>query len=242
MTRILILEDAAATTNVLVPCLEEAMPGAVVQTAATADEALQLARESSDSGQPYDIVILDAKVPQSEGANPDVHPMVCLDIGRKAPNALIVHFTAYPTDSAVTEQLYRQLKQQMAGRVALIDKNDPDYMAKLLQMANRFIYETRIQTSMTNLFGDASVSRSGVAYGRSPAMSVAHVTQELAALTRDISAHWSYLSEPMQSRIRDVFFIDDHRHPVYVSLLPPENHTAPGQVPIPAIPPEGSRS
>lgn len=242
MIRVLVLEDTPTTTDQLTLCLQEALPGVIVETASTVDGALQQVREAIACGQFYDVVILDAKVPKSEGDNEEVHPEVCLEIGRTMPNALIVHFTAFSGDRAVEDQLRVQLQQALAGRPVLIDKNDTECMSNLLRTIQRFIFGSRIEARMDDLFGSGPAGAGKGIRTRSPAMKVAHVTQVLAALTRDISAHWTCLSEPTQTRIREVFFIEDQQQPVYVSLLPPDHAGVAGPSSHSVVQPNGNQS
>ena len=46
MIRVLILEDTMTTVEQLVPCLQEALPGVIVEKACTATDALQRVRET----------------------------------------------------------------------------------------------------------------------------------------------------------------------------------------------------
>lgn len=221
MIRVLLLEDMELTANQLVKCLQETLPDVVVDSKTTASDAVRIVESSFEKRQCYDVCILDSKIPRVAGDPPEVHPDVCFTISENAPNALIVHLTAFPEDRSVIKQLHEQLGKDIKGRSILIGKNDPNFMEKLLTAIVRFVVERKVDARMKNLFGERSSIGEG-AQTRSPATHVAHVTQELAALARDISKHWSCLSETMKTRIKEEFYIDDRKQPVVVSLLDPD--------------------
>jgi CheY-like chemotaxis protein len=222
MCNVLIVEDREDLCRQLVSLLEEELPGAQIDAAVSVAAGLELISKAH-----YEIAILDLKLPMHAGESDHVNGSLCLALHGASPEALVIHITGYPDE----DEIQRHMTQSHIGldrtRAVFISKlESPAWPDEVIKIAKSFHYGTRIETYMNALFrprADYSSAASGrnrqETLGRDTSIhSGQSATHTLAALMRDIHAHWDDLDEAVQKDIRQVFAIDDTRRPIGISL------------------------
>ncbi|MEM1044099.1 MAG: response regulator [Bacteroidota bacterium] len=106
--RVLIVDDNAVNRRILGRFAERwGMPAAVAGSGA---EALRLASEAADRGQPFEVVLLDMQMPEMDGL------AVAEALARTAPRPVVVMLTSIHRDSALAQEgtldavLYKPIK------------------------------------------------------------------------------------------------------------------------------------
>lgn len=221
MKRFLILEDTPSTREQLVRLLQDVFPLDYFQEAIDTEDCRKRIADMEKNGFAFDVVILDAKVPGSPGENPEVDPNLPREIGEKMPNSLIIHCTAYAQDRAVEQRLNQQMRHFGEGQHVLVEKTG-NYPEVLLRLIVRHLYESRIRGRLNMLFGQPPGTQLRVDGPPGGGYAGIHVTQELAALQRDICRWWEYLSEPTRAWIKACVFVDKTNAGVVASLFEPE--------------------
>lgn len=234
MFQILIVEDVKRTLEQLTKYIAAALkesndePSAVIHTAEGVEDARQLIRAAADNNQPYHAVILDFKLPEQAGGNPElarIDETLCLLIRQTMRSTLVAHITAYSNDEVVRDHL-RLVHQEKVTPALTFLKADPEYAIKLVDELRSFLYGMRIEEQIAVVFGEPR-ALAFAARGRSRqperarARSERSLTHDIAALRRDIAAHWHHLDEKRREWIRQYFRVDDNSQPVRVSLRQP---------------------
>jgi CheY-like chemotaxis protein len=229
MFRILIVEDIRNTLKQLKIFISEALkepdgaPSVVIHTAEAVEDAKQLILEAKERGQPYHAVVLDFKLPKRQGHNPELpetDESLCLLIRQQTPDTLVAHITAYRDDEVVSSHVRLVHEEQIDPWALIFSKADSEYALNLVERLRAFLYGMRIEEQMAHVFGVpqglAFAARGRIERARSRAER--SLTHDIAALRRDIVAHWHYLDERLQNHIRKFFRVDDESRPVRVSL------------------------
>lgn len=226
MFRILIVEDVKDTLRELKAYIEEAFAkfedGAVkIYTAGTVADGKRLIQEAFSKKRPFHAVVLDFRLPAATGHNTNVDETLCLLMRELMPSTLVAHITAYGFDEVVERHLRLVHHGRLDPRAFTLYKTDEDYSGDLVRQLKAFLYGMRIEEQLVNIFG-ADEELSFAARGRmlrNPGGGGGSVTHNIAALTRDIEAHWHELDMQMQQKIKKIFRVEDQIKPVRVSLL-----------------------
>jgi CheY-like chemotaxis protein len=220
MFRILITEDEEGTSELLQEHLSEQIPEAEVECALTVKEAHRLIEEAYNSRELYDAIVLDIKLPKDTGHFPEFDESVCRDIKGLMPKTIVAHISAYLDDKIVQEHIKR-VHEQNIDRSFALSKRDVEYFLKLSSKLRTFLYGIRIENQMDKLFGQdeepafaARNRRQRVRVGDERS-----VTHELAALSRNIAAHWEDLDESLQARVKRTFEVTPKDDGVIVSFF-----------------------
>jgi len=217
----LVVEDQTEMLKQLDKLLSESLGGAVIHTARTVVEALETLDRADRSQVDYDVAIVDFKLPEKEGDNPEVQYAVCDRIHQTMLDTMVVHITGFKSDGDVIAHVFRgDSRSTLSPQVLFISKDDVEWAAKLLRKVKEFVYGTPIRRRIDDIFGSRGQSR-GVPverhahrrYGRTG------LSHDLAALTRQIAEHWEDLDKPLRRRIQRVFRIDTSEEPIRVGLL-----------------------
>ena len=220
MVRFLIIEDVPETREQLEKLFANDFPGAVIDTAETVTEALRLIEQSAAQKRPYDIAVQDFKLPLEKGYHPEVDVSTCDLIRKATPTTFIVHITAWPNDPAVLMHLTEAHLDLGPPSACLISKLDADWAEKLMLKAKAYLYGTRIEQQMARLFGPTYAREVPKKWPMQLVpVSKGSVTHELAALQRDIEAHWHDLDARLQQRVSEFFYVNTKVTPVRVSVL-----------------------
>lgn len=227
--RILIVEDIKDTLKQLRLYISEALrepdgaPSVVIQTAESVEDAKHLILEAKEREQPYHAVVLDFKLPKQMGHYPElpnIDESLCLLIRQTMSATLVAHITAYIDDEVVRSHLRLVHQEQVDPRALVFSKAEGDYALKLIERLRAFLYGMRIEEQMAQVFDEprelAFAARGRIERARS--RGGRSLTHDIAALRRDIVAHWHYLDKQLQNDIRKFFRVDDQSRPVRVSL------------------------
>jgi hypothetical protein len=137
-------------------------------------------------------------------------------------STLVVHITMFDEDSVVKEHLRSFHQEQVDPRSFALSKSGSDARA-LVKKLRGFLYSMRVEEQMNSIFGQQT-QLSFAARGRNrtdPHRSRIErdSTLDIAALRRDIVAHWSDLDDRLKERIQMVFRVDANSVPVRISLV-----------------------
>jgi len=217
--RILIVEDDDDTRQQLVVLFREVFPNARIDAGGTVDEGLKLIRDAVERKEPYDIAILDFKLPRNRGENPEVDESLCIEIRDSMPGTLIGHFTGFPDDSIIKSHVERT-HPFTDPRGFFIDKRDENWATDLLNKTTKYLYTFRIEAQMEQLFGRAGTAATPPAeYARFSASGPGvSLTTSIASLCSDIGQCWKYLDGTARHRIAAQFSVDESSDPPFVVL------------------------
>ena len=220
MFSILIVEDEKDTSELLQEQLTEQIPEARVECVMTVREAHEHIVEAYNNRALYDAVVLDISLPQNSGDYPQFDESVCRDIKSLMPKTIVAHVSAFMDDGRVKDHIKRVHDEEI-DRSFRLSKGDDEWSLKLESKLKAFLYGIQIENQMNKLFGDddepafASRQRST----RARAGDERSVTHELAALSRNIAAHWVDLDAGLQARIRRTFEVTTKDDRVIVSFF-----------------------
>jgi response regulator RpfG family c-di-GMP phosphodiesterase len=211
MFHILLVEDILNTLEMLRELLKEEFPNALIETAQTVYEGRDKIRSAILKNRPFSIAILDFKVPEDQGHNPEVDEKLCKEISSRMPETLVIHITAFDDDPVVIKHIARYHTGVNAPRVGRLIQKNADWSKKLLGEIKSYLVERQ----MNELFGPkAMVPARNLESGQIGG----GLTQPLAALIRDIVTYWDALDDETKERVRGRFSVNDEQMPVRVSL------------------------
>lgn len=236
MFRILIVEDIKRTLDQLTKYISAAFKepngesSVALHTAEGVEDARRVIQAAADNNQPYHAVILDFKLPEQAGGNPElarIDQSLCLLIRQTMRSTLVAHITAYIEDEVVREHLRLVHDEKVTPALTFL-KADPEYAIKLVDELRSFLYGTRIEEQIALIFGEprplafaARVRGRQPERGRQRTRAERSLTHDIAALRRDIAAHWHHLDQKRREWVRQFFRVDDETKPVRVSLRQP---------------------
>jgi CheY-like chemotaxis protein len=214
----MIVEDEENTALQLQKIITERIEDVHIQIAADVPTARRLIEAARREDEPYHVIILDMMLPPKSGIQAELDVSLCSRIRNVMPLTRVAHITAYDKNDGVKTHL-ETVHDTDSDRSFSLAKGR-GFAARLVNTVGPFLYGLRIEQQINDLFNGGAVmgypvkrSRPGEASGdRSK-------THELAALTRDISAHWPSLDESLKSRIKGIFNITEDGDEVTVSLF-----------------------
>jgi CheY-like chemotaxis protein len=218
MFRILLVEDEPDALEVLARILRMAFTGAQIDTAMAVDEALALIRQAAAERRPYQVAILDFKLPSSLGEAESIDESLCYEVRDKMREALVIHITGHVGDEKVLRHLKDVHIDPRDPRAALISKLDIDSANHLVRKMKAYLYGTLIEGQINRLFGQQG---GGTEAGTDAATSGASrgkrdITHELTSLYRNIVAHWDDLEDDLKQEIQKQFDVDTNSKPVRI--------------------------
>ncbi len=206
---ILLVEDELHTREVLRDLLKEVFTGALIEIASTVEEGRQKIKAAASDNRPFDIAILDFKLPVGKGEFPDFDESLCKEIRDKMPDALVIHITRYHLEPFVTSHISAYHTGKNAPRVELIQKTDK-WSEKLLGEIKAHLIKRQLDSLFEGQI-DTTEARKALRSGGS-------LTHALAALSRDIAAYWHDLDDETKARIREYFELTEDKQQVRVNL------------------------
>ena|SRR5688572_14999635 len=221
MFRILVVEDDQGTFERLGKRIPKKIPEARVDIAPTVSKARQYLQEVREQGEPYDAIILDIKVPESQGLPPEMDETLCDRIKETMPHSTIVaHISAWLDDEVVQQHMKKKHDEQI-DRSFRLSKMEPNWFRELEKKLVSFLYGTRIEAQMNDLFGqdDEPSFTARNRGGRVQSGEDRSVTHKFSALSREIASHWHELDESLQARISRAFEVTHKGNKVIVSFL-----------------------
>ncbi len=230
MFRLLLVEDVEATLEQLTALLLEEFEQSLTVDGAT-NVADGLGRiEQANTSLPYDVAILDFKLPTRTGHMDEIDESLCLAIRDLSPDTLVIHITAYPDDQKVKNHLARHHTGPEDAPAALVSKLEADWPEQLVACARTFLYSQRVSAQLDDL--SSQRPRKGGAHrervGSEQPQGDRSLTHTLARLLRDIVAYWPHLSETVKRRVRTLFNVDESQEPILVKVKKPSQGSRPG--------------
>lgn len=133
--RILIVEDQPDTLREMTGLLSKTVEHLRVESALSQGEAIELLDRAASGNQPYDIAILDFKLPPHPGEQPEVNQRIYDEIRKRMKDAIVVHTSAYPDDPIQMKRILEEAKQSpLNPRSVFLSKLDHSWAADLVQI------------------------------------------------------------------------------------------------------------
>jgi CheY-like chemotaxis protein len=219
MFRILIVEDDENTSKTLQEYLSTEIPEARVDCALTVKEAHRHIEAAYNDKDLYDAVVLDIKLPKDYGSFPEFDESVCRSIKEVMRKTIVAHISSHLDDLIVKDHIKR-LHDEDVDRSFLLPK-ESEFALRLESKLKTFLYGIQIENQMDKLFGsdDEPAFSSRNRSRRARAGDERSVTHELAALSRNIAAHWDSLDGSLQARIKRTFEVTTSDDEVLVSFF-----------------------
>jgi CheY-like chemotaxis protein len=217
MFHLLLVEDQLRTRDELYELLREDFPDAWIETASTVTDGSQKISSAAASRQPFDIAVLDFKLPIRQGENPEINESLCAEIKSQMPQTLVIHITSFNEDLAVNEHIARYHSSKSPLRMELINKTD----ARIMNWTERLIREIKsflISRQIGELF-DPSIEP---AVARGEAIAGRRWKHKLEALRRDIAAYWKDLDGETKEQVNRHFLTQEYQQQIRVTLRLPE--------------------
>lgn len=219
MARILIVEDQPDTLQQLEQLIREAFPGSQVDVAKTVDEAQKLFDRSLRPLAPYDVAILDLKLPMSMGENPEFDFSIGEAFRDSSPETILVQVTAY--DKELSDKRYREHKERLCelGRLYLAKK--AGWSRKLIEEIRASLHERFIRHELRELF---DADRTSGASGRGTCRALRSDrawSNRMSALCSYVSNHWDALQPrpALQKLIRETLGVAEDGSVVQVGVV-----------------------
>jgi len=209
---ILIVEDEPGTVRNLTSKLEAAIPDADVESAETVMDGQNLLNIAYDHHRPYDVAILDFKLPKDKGSPTEEGDYSLAFLRDLCPDTLIIHITAWPGDPNFRRVCPAPNTPPEAHRICF-GKNEFEWAQKVAAACAKHIIEKRvrfhtdrIRAMFQQLFGrpdDSERSTRSTGRARSGRGDRAQ-SLDIAILCDDAGRHWNDLDEALQKELGDV--------------------------------------
>jgi len=219
MFRILIVEDMEEESQMLRDFVAKRLPDAHVDVALNVQDGRERIHKAREQRKLYDAVVLDFKLPESVGENPELDESLCEEIGLVMQDAVVAHLTAFMKDEKVQEHMKLAHAHKVDKSVGF-SKLDVDWPQQLVGCLRNYLYGARMESKLKKLIPRADetlpTSRS-----RRDRMAVIEgsLTHEIASLQREISAHWVDYDVRLKTKIQRIFRVTDHGDRIIVTLL-----------------------
>ncbi|MBI1766715.1 MAG: response regulator [Acidobacteria bacterium] len=209
MFRILIVEDIANTLAELCELLREIFPDSFIEACSTVEEGLRQISLAAARGCPFDVAILDFKLPARKGEHPEIDESLCQAIKTAMLGTLVIHITAFHQDPKVIKHIADYHSGTKDPRVELIAKT-AYWPEALLGEMKAYLYGKLLETPLDKLFRGQSATTAAGEGGS--------LTHELATLSRDIATYWEDLNETTKTRVQQLFHVTKDGEDIRVSL------------------------
>jgi CheY-like chemotaxis protein len=208
MFRLLIVEDEPRTRGQLETFLHETIPDCRIDSARSVREAWKLLSAAERAGTPYDVAILDFRLPEALGEPTEVNESVCQMIHQVSPNTFVIHITAYPDDPIVTQHIRKMHIGQGRTRTALVSKLETLWPTLLMKQVKSHLFSSLVRDKFDRLFPKVSMP---VGADRDPGQAthaaLNSMTHEVRDLIDHIQAYWGDLDKSLQKDLCDFFSI-----------------------------------
>jgi CheY-like chemotaxis protein len=216
-SRILIVEDDTDTREQLAALFREVLSNAHITTAADVTDAhshLQLALEKR---RPFDIAILDFKLPRSLGEYSEIDESICCRIRDTMPGTLVAHVTGFLDDAVVREHI-RAVHSPADPLGFVLDKSNADFATELVRQTQRYLYGAYIAKHLSELFDTGGADRTSRLAPAGSRGSSADISARLLTVTGAIALSWGLLGSDIRHRVLNHFEVQEMGKSVQVVL------------------------
>lgn len=136
--QVLIVEDDSQSLDMLYKVLSRKFPQVEFQLAPTQEKAGNLIQTAIASGRRFDMVILDFKLPVSEGCLPEGSQGVFRQLRDNMADAVIVHITAFERDEDFMKHILTDvMRSQLGPRSVFVSKLNVRYIHDLVSIMEK---------------------------------------------------------------------------------------------------------
>ena len=214
--RIFLAEDNDQFAQQLILLLRRAMPLVRIERAHSVSEGGRLIEKALQSGEPYDLAILDFKLPANLGEYPEVDESLCRRLTYGMPSAVIGHITSFREDKLVVEHVERAHPSNRA-RGFVLEKLDADFGINLVNESRGALFSLTVEAGIRGIFFPEGADSIPEIRIRDVRGSGGASTQHMD-LILDIVEGWPYLSEAAKSMVKRYFELDENAPPLKVRL------------------------
>ncbi len=195
--RILLVEDEPEARRQMKTLLTTLIPDCKVKDYGDVTSATLAIKELA-GGPPFDVAILDFRLPKTFGGKEEIDESLCALVREVMPDALIVHITGYLGEEPVKNHVNR-LHPPHKPRGLILGKpgNPPQDMSRIRSA----LYAQCIDRRLDELGRGLAPY---VFRGR-PELSSQSTTTLITDLCNDLSAYWPYLDDQMKERLLQYF-------------------------------------
>lgn len=200
MFHLLLVEDDPDLRRTLPALMREAFPESRIDTAETSDEGHELLRQSLAKADPYDVAVIDCRLPRSAVTPADIQYTVGEAFRDSSPETVLIHITSFMPGSKIGIDLIKRDLRFETTRMLV--RKGPNW-AEELMLALRKSFEGRIEREIDFVCGRGSfvVSRRGGAHLPSDA----GLSVRFSDLCVRLEKLWPTLSPPLQDKVEDTF-------------------------------------
>jgi CheY-like chemotaxis protein len=214
----LVVEDDDLTRDQLVKLLRTTLPGSVIDSAASVEEALARIQSALDAGTPYDLAILDFKLPPRIGEMDKVDESVCQRLTESMPDAIVSHISGYADDTRILGHLGRV---HPAGRRQgfFLDKRSSGFAKELIRQSRAALFGAALDRDINELFSSSEAPRPDGEGARSgESRGSGSFSNRSADLCLDIRAAWKDLNASTKAQVQKFFDVVE-REGIAVSVV-----------------------
>jgi CheY-like chemotaxis protein len=213
MPRFLIVEDDPPTLAALALLIRTEFPDAEITVAASLSEARSLVSQTHPQ---YDVAILDVRLQEGPGKQPETDVNLCRHIAKYQKAARVIHITAHADETSVRRHIEDFHSQVEAP---WFSKSEEGYAGELLNDLKAFIHGNRIRAKYEALLGPSGAAPAEGYAARRPSGAGGGLTFDLADLCLDITEHWDDLGPKDQKLIGRDFWVDPQEGSNYLVTL-----------------------
>jgi len=203
MFRILTVEDDPKTLEELVRFLKAAVPEAEIVKATSIDIAIELVDKAAI---PFDIAILDFKLPKESGGHAEVDESVCEKIRDTMPDTPIGHITGFSGDPAISQHVAR-FHPPTRKASFFLDKLSSEFGTELGRHVRAIVYGAMIESEIKSLHGAGSRADQSDLSNRFGTATPASLTTRFLGLRIAIAQYWNYLNPETQKYIEGYYVV-----------------------------------
>jgi CheY-like chemotaxis protein len=197
--KILVVDDDEEALRQLVLLLQESIPGSEFQAAQSVEQAMEL----MTSVMPFDLAILDFKLPRVIGGHDEVDETLCRSLGDRMPTTIVSHITGYTRDPRIISHIEREHTGRTLG--FFLDKKQRNFGGELIRKTKQALYGAWVEKEIGELFTQNAVPH--------PAGSVARrfaggATSRIMELSLEIAHLWPDLSHASQESVKRYFTVE----------------------------------
>lgn len=148
--KIFLVDDDESMLEQLVLLLEESFLGSQIMSAQNVDDATRLISLAAAERAPYDLAILDFKLPQVSGGIDEVDETLCRTLAHRMPTTVVSHITGYTGDPRIIAHIERDHTGRTLG--FFLDKRQPNFGRALIKQTKQALYGAWVEKKVGDLF------------------------------------------------------------------------------------------